>query len=129
MIQQRTLARKESAGDLKSFGMPIFAFQLALFLNFWFQILGSGLQQKAHFGTHAEVSNDQDGKLGKEGVPAQFAFVICFGEKFFHCYGLNLHNVANIQIVNPLVLVQKAEHAPHIRLLLLLVFIIHALLF
>jgi len=61
MVQQRTLAWKESAGDLEGFGMPIFTFQLALFLNFWFQILRSRLQQKPHFSAHAEVCNDEDG--------------------------------------------------------------------
>ena len=87
--------------------MPIFAFKLALFLNFWFQILGPGLEQESHFSAHTEVGYDKDGEFTKERVSAELSLVIDLVEELLHRYRLDLHNVANIQIVNPLVLIEE----------------------
>ena len=45
-------------------------------------------------------------------------------EEFFHSQRLNLHDVPDIQIVDPLVLIQEAQHAAHVWLLLLVALLI-----
>ena len=60
VIEQRALAWKESASNFESFGVPEFALQLPLLLNFWLEILGAGLDKESHLSAHAEVGHDED---------------------------------------------------------------------
>ena len=96
--------------------MPEFAHLFSLFLNFWLVVLGSGLEQEAHLRTHAEVGHRQYAELAEKRVPAQFDLILVLLEELLHRYRLDLHDVADVQIVDPLVLVEEAEHTAHVGL-------------
>jgi len=117
VVQKRTLTGKEGTCNFKSFCMPKFADLLTFFLNFWFVVLSSRLQQETHFSAHAEIGNCQDGELVEEGVPAQLYFILVLLEELLHRDWLDLHDIAYIQIVDPLVLVKEAKYTPHVGLL------------
>ena len=40
------------------------------------------------------------------------------GQKVSHPYRLNLHNITNIKVEDPFILVQEAQHGPHVDLVL-----------
>ena len=119
VIEQWALAGEERTGDLKRFGVPELAFKFALFLDLGLEVGGARLQQESHLRAHAEVRHDQDGEFAEERVPAQLHLVAALVEELLHGERLDLHDIADIQIVDPLVLVEEAEHAAHVRLLLL----------
>ena len=105
MVKQRALARQEGAGDLEGLGMPELTLKLSLLLNFWFEVLCAWLQQEAHLSAHTEVGDNKNGQLAEEGVPTEFSFIIWLLEELLHRKGLDLHYIANIQIVDPLILI------------------------
>lgn len=104
--------------------MPEFALKLSFFLYFWLQVLGSRLKQEPHLCTHAEVRDGQDRQLAEEGFSAELDFVLVFLKELFHRNRLNLHYVANVQIVDPFVLIEKSEHTTHVGLFFLQVVIV-----
>ena len=109
--------------------MPTFTFKLPLFLDLWLQILRTRLQQEAHLSAHAEVRHNQDGQFAEERVSTQLQLITRLMQKLFHRDGLNLHDVANIQIEDPLVLIEEAQDTSHVRLLFFhVILVVHALL-
>lgn len=109
MVEQGALRGQESARDFKALGMPVLAFEFLLFLKRRDTVC-LGLHDEAHLGRNTEVGNHSEGYFKEERVTGELNFIPSVGQALRHCYGLQLHDVANIQIIDPLVLVQVAEH-------------------
>ena len=54
----------------------------------------------------------------KKAYPVYLLFISMPGKKVFSLYYWDLHNVSNVEILYPLVLVQKTQNTPHVWLLL-----------
>lgn len=122
VLQQWALTRQEGARNFQAFSMPKLTLHFALLLHFWLQVLAASVQQEPHFGRHAKVADDQDAELLEERIPGQLLLITrCLQEVLGQLKSSYLHDVADVQILNPFVLVQKSKHTPHVGELLLLV--------
>lgn len=123
VVHQRALAWQERTCNFKCFCMPELALLLSLFLHLRLQIIRSRLQKETHFSAHAKVGDRNNRKLLQKVVPRQLHLIPILLQKLFHLKWLNLHNVSNVHIENPFVLVQKTKHRSHVRFLVFLFFL------
>ena len=104
--------------------MPELAFELSFLLYFWLQVLSPRLKQESHLSAHAEVWHNQNWEFSEERVSAELHLVICLLKKVFHADRLDLHNIADVEVINPLILIQKPKHTTHVWLFFLQVLIL-----
>ena len=65
------------------------------------------MDDKPNFGWGAEISNNEKTDDFQKVVAAQNFFISSYLVQILKFYRRNLHNIAYIQILNPLSLVQK----------------------
>lgn len=117
MIEERALAGQERTCDVQRFDVPVLLLQLSFLLGLWLHQSLPLLDDETHLCGHAEVRDDEQLKLFQEGLARQLQFIARRLHEVSHSYWLDLHDVADVQIEDPLILVQKAEHSPHIDLI------------
>lgn len=118
VIEQRAFTWQESTGNIEGFDVPILLLELLLFLHFWLHEAGPRGNDESHFGRDAEVGDNEELKLLQERLPGQLVLVPVSLHEVFHPHWGHLHDVSDVEIQNPLVLVQKAQNSPHIDLVL-----------
>lgn len=95
--------------------MPVLALKLSLALDWGRKVLLSALQDESHLGGDTEVGHAQEGDLLEEGLSRQLALVAGLREHVgLEAHWLQLHDVADVEGVDPLVLVKKAKHGVHV---------------
>ena len=83
------------------------------------------MQQKSHLCRHTEIANNKDAKFLEKSVTSKFKLVSLLVQKVLaHRQRTNLHYVADVQTLDPFILVQKAQNTAHVRLGILLVVIV-----
>lgn len=111
VLKEWALTREEGAGDLETLRVPIFTLVLAFLLDRVLVVLASRVQQEPHLRAHAEVAHSEDAQFLEEGVARKLGLVArLLQEVGLHGDRADLHDVPNVQVLNPLVLIQKAQH-------------------
>lgn len=101
--------------------MPILTFVFTFLSYLWFKILTPRVQQESHLCAHTEVPNNHVTEFLEEAVSLKFCFVSVLSEEIVGKRdGVDLHDVSDIQILDPFVLVQKSEDRSHVWHLLLI---------
>ena len=118
VIKQRTVRRKERTSDFKRFGVPHFRLGL-LFRNveslkivdFFLE-----LNYEADLSADTKVAHAEETYGLQEGKTVQFLFISPYCNQIFELNGRYLHNVPNVESLNPLRLIQKAQDMSHVGL-------------
>lgn len=106
--------------------MPILTFWL-LFLRLKLRIFIQ-LQNKSNLSRHTKIRCWQNGHLLYKTLSRKLRLISLNIQHLTHFYRLNLHYVPNIDILNPLRLVQVPQHCSHVRLITRLNFLSPVLL-
>jgi len=80
------------------------------------------LNDKSDLSGRTEIPNNQKANDFQETLSSKAFFITSNLAKIFKFDWRNLHDVANIQILNPFSLVQKPKNMSQINLLLILLF-------
>lgn len=115
MVEKRAFAWQESTGNLKSFHVPVLLLHLFLFFDLWLHKAAAGLNDETHLGGHAEVAHDQKLQLLQEGFTGKLVLIAVGLHEVLHPYWLDLHDVTNIEVEDPLVLVQEPKYCSHVN--------------
>lgn len=102
---------KKSYSHLNSFSVPVFRvfpFE-SLFLNFFLQLM-----QESIFRAHAEVADGKEAHFFKDEFTWKFQLYWCLTQEILQCQRWYLHNISNVQAVDPFTLVQIAQNIFHI---------------
>lgn len=95
--------------------MPVLALELSLALDWRGKVLFPTLQDEPHLSGHTEVGDTEKRDLLKEGLSGQLALVASLGKHVcLEAHWLQLHDVADVEGVHPLVLVEEAKHRVHV---------------
>ena len=103
--------RKERYGHLNGFSVPVlrvFPFE-SLFLNFFLQLV-----QESIFCAHAEVAHGKEAHFFKDKFTWKFQLYWRLTQEILQCQWWNLHDISDVQTVNPFTLVQIAKNVFHI---------------
>jgi len=93
VVEERTLAREEGAGDLEGLGMPELGL-LVLHLGVPGGLL-IHLEDEPDLSGVAEVGDAQEAHFGDERLPSELHLVFPLLQEFLHVEGLQLHDGAN----------------------------------
>jgi len=111
MVQQRAVAWQKRARYFQRDGVP----ELTLFSHLInleiFKLLNLVLEldNESDLGGGAKVPHDQEANHLQKAVPCENLFVLPLVQQLFKLDRRDLHDVADVQILNPLRLVQEAE--------------------
>jgi hypothetical protein len=105
MIQQGAFRRQESACHLQRFCVPILTLKLSITFNFWLKEVCPRLQKKPHLSRHAEVAYRKDRQILQEHITTKLKLIVSLTKQVPHSNRLDLHDVADVQIKDPFVLI------------------------
>jgi len=88
--------------------LPSFAISFVIFHALFFVLPLDLLAEESKLGTDAEVGDREENDLFEHGVPAQFVTVVNVEVEFFEAHRKQVHNITDIQIEDPVVLVFDA---------------------
>ena len=117
VVQQRTIARQKRASNIQGHRVP----QLALLgflldrevLELAYLILE--LYDEPDLSRRAEVANDEEAYHLEKAVPRQALFIPSHLRQILQLQWANLHYVADIEVLDPLCLVQEAQDVPQVN--------------
>ena len=72
--------------------------------------------QKSIFGTHAEVAYSQEAHFLQYKFTRELQLQSSVAEKILQCQWRDLHDITDVEAVNPFTLIQVAQDVFHIRL-------------
>jgi len=113
VVEKGAFTGEEGASNLESLGVPELRLFFPVALDWTHQVAPS-LDQKSNFSGDAEVANADQRDLLQETVPGELKLVPLKGQEISHLDSLDLHYVADIQVVYPFVLVQIPQNALHV---------------
>ena len=73
------------------------------------------LDDEPDLGRSAEVTNDQEADDLQEALSRQGLFVAADRAELVQLYRSDLHNVANVEILDPLCLIKEPENVPEVK--------------
>ena len=88
--------------------MPVLLFQLLFFFNLRLHETAARLNNEAHLGGDTEVRDNQKLKLLEEGLTGELVLIAVRLHEILHANRLDLHNVSDIEVEDPFILVQEA---------------------
>ena len=96
--------------------MPVLLFQLLFFFNLRLHETAAGLNDEAHLGGDTEVRDDQKLKFLEEGLTRKLVLITVRLHEVLHSNRLDLHDVADVKVKDPFILVQEAKNCSHVDL-------------
>eukprot|EP00350_Pseudokeronopsis_sp_OXSARD2_P001904 CAMPEP_0170548312 /NCGR_PEP_ID=MMETSP0211-20121228/6640_1 /TAXON_ID=311385 /ORGANISM="Pseudokeronopsis sp., Strain OXSARD2" /LENGTH=380 /DNA_ID=CAMNT_0010853801 /DNA_START=666 /DNA_END=1808 /DNA_ORIENTATION=- len=115
VADQRTLFGEEEAGNVHGLGVP----HLRVLLGDCGVLL---LRQKPQLSPQAEVRHHKQNDLLQHGVFVEFMGAVLLGGELISVHGGQVHDVADVQVEDPVITVFDPQDIPHIQLELVVVF-------
>ena len=108
---QRTFTRQKGDSHFHCFSMPVlWIFTIKkLVLNLFFQLM-----EEPVLSAHAKVTNCKETHLLKNKFSWKFQLYCCLTQEVLQSQWWNLHNIANVETVYPLTLIQIAKNVLHV---------------
>ena len=85
--------------------MPVLLLELLLLFDLRFHEAATGLHDESHLGGDAEIADNKQLKLFQEGFAGKLVLVTVRLHEVLHSNWLDLHDVTDIQIQDPFILV------------------------
>jgi hypothetical protein len=105
MVEQGALTGQEGTGDVESSDVPVLLLHLLLLLHVGTHEAIAGLNDESLFGGDTEVGYDEQLEFFEEGLAGELGLIAHAGHEVPHAHGLDLHDVADVQVHYPLALV------------------------
>ena len=97
--------------------MPVLLLELLFFFYLGLHETTAGLNDEAHLGRDTEVRDDHKLKFLQEGLTRELVLVTVGLHEVLHANWLDLHDVADVQVEDPFILVQETENSSHVDLI------------
>ena len=108
--------------------MPVFLLQLLFLFDVRLHKARPALNDKPKFSGYTEVRDHEQLQLLEERLPAELLFIPIKSKEISHPYRLDLHDVANVEVHNPFILVQESENCAQVDLVFSFAFFVFELL-